>query len=394
MKELLHAAGAGQGDITVSLAWNTIDDVDLHIINPDESHIYYGHRSAGGGDLDVDANAGGQRITNPVENIYYAAPSNGHYKVYIRDFSDRTDGTTDYMVRVTIGGQSQVFTGTIDTTGTEIVILEFDYGGATGGQGDSTFDGHSYGFIDSDMSWSQARAYCQTLGGHLVTITSAEEQAFIESQYPGCTGWIGAYGDGTTWNWITGEPWSYTHWNSGEPNNQNGDEWFAHLYSGMNWNDLNDEDTGHFHHGFICEWDSLPDLNESTLNEGLINAGALTGEITISMTWNSTDDLDLHVITPDGNEIYWNDTEVDGGVLDVDANSDEDYLSTTPVENVYFAEPMAGEYWVYILDYEDRSEGDTEYLVRVTIGDESQVFTGTINGEDDFVEVVGFQYNG
>ena len=395
MNSLLNAAGAGQGDITVSLAWNTIDDVDLHIINPDESHIYYSNRSTGGGTLDVDANAGSQRITDPVENIYYAAPSNGHYRVYIHEFNDRSEGTTDYMVRVTIGGESQVFRGTIDSTGTDIEIIEFDYGGATGGLGDSTFGGHSYAYYEGSMSWTEARAYCQTMGGHLVTITSAEEQAFLEATYPGTQGWIGCYGDGSTWNWVTGEAWDYTNWNSGEPNNQHGDEWFGHLYSGMHWNDLNNEDTGHYHSGFYCEWDTMSDLNESTLNEGLENAGALSGEITISVTWDSEDDIDLHVFTPNGNRIYWGDTAWDGGVLDVDANSDEDDLSTSPVENIYFAEPINGEYWVYIMCYSDRTpDRDTNYLVRVTVGEDSQVYRGTINGDDEALEIVGFQYNG
>ena len=31
------------------------------------------------------------------------------------------------------------------------------------------------------MTWTEAKAYCESLGGHLATITSAGEQAFIES---------------------------------------------------------------------------------------------------------------------------------------------------------------------------------------------------------------------
>ena len=86
----------------------TIDDVDLHINAPGDHHIYYSNKSAGGGILDVDANAGGQRILNPVENIYFADPLPGEYWVYILDYTDRSEGDTEYLVRVTIGDESQV----------------------------------------------------------------------------------------------------------------------------------------------------------------------------------------------------------------------------------------------------------------------------------------------
>jgi len=393
MNGWLRDAGAGEGDITVSLAWNSWDDVDLHINTPGDHHIYYSNKSAGGGVLDVDANAGGQRILNPVENIYFAAPQNGHYKVWINEYADRTDGTTDYLVRVTVGGQSKTFSGTIDTTGTDIPIIEFDYGGAA--QNDpSAFNGHRYVCYNDNgaMSWSQARAYCQGLGGHLATVESAEEEAFLESLSSGYNPWIGLYGSEAGWNWVTGEPIGYTNWPSNQPDNANGDEWFVHIWGGP-WNDLNNKDDYyHFHSGFICEWDSLIDLNENALIQGLVNEGALSGEITISMMWDSADDLDLHVFTPSDYEIYWDNPSAEGGTLDVDANRSEDSISAAPVENVYFAEPVAGEYWVYIYDYEDRSDGPTNYLVRVQVGDKTETFQGTIEESDTAIEVTGFQY--
>lgn len=39
--------------------------------------------------------------------------------------------------------------------------------------------GHRYQIFDTSMSWTDAEAYCESLGGHLVTITSEEEQKFI-----------------------------------------------------------------------------------------------------------------------------------------------------------------------------------------------------------------------
>ena len=390
-------AGAGDGDITVTLIWGNFDDVDLHMSTPDESHIYYSNKTAGGGMLDVDANAGGGSTMTPVENIYFAAPQNGHYKVWINMYSDRTEGPTEYLVRVTVGGDSQTFRGTIDTSGTDIDIIEFDYGGATAGlAGDAQYNGHRYGYYEDNgsMSWSQARDYCVSLGGHLVTITSAEEQQFISMQYAGKDAWIGLYGGGG-WNWVTGEAVEYTNWRSAQPDNANGDEWFCHMWGGA-WNDLNNEDsTYHYHQGFICEWDSLADLSESGLNEALGEAGAQAGAITISIMWDSEDDLDLHVFTPSGAEIYWNRRSADGGYLDVDANSESSNLSEHPVENVYFTEPeLNGEYWVYVYDYADRSDRGTSWFARVTVGGQSQVFDGVIDGSGTSVQIMGFQYNG
>jgi hypothetical protein len=84
-----------------------------------------------------------------------------------------------------------------------------------------------------------------------------------------------------------------------------------------------------------------------------------------------------------------------GGELDVDANSESDNLSSSPVENIYFANPVPGQYWVYVNNYLDRTPDRAgNYLVRITVGGQSETFTGSLANEDDTVEVAGFQYNG
>ncbi len=251
--------GARTGKITLSTMWNRFDDVDLHCEAPGDAHIYYGNKTAGGGQLDVDANAGGQRILDPVENIYFENPRNGHYKVYLNQFADRSDDSASYLVRIDIDGEVREFSGTIDTTGTKVPIYEFDYNGAEETPA-GEFGGHRYEYYpNADISWTQARAMCQSMGGHLVTITSAEEQAFIESTFPGTTGWIGAYGDESGWSWVTGEQWSYTHWSPENPDNAAGTEWFGHLWNSMQWNDLDNDDPRNAQFGFYCEYDEYGD---------------------------------------------------------------------------------------------------------------------------------------
>ena len=397
---LLRNAGAGEGMITVSLTWDAWDDVDLHIITPDDSHVCYYCKSAGGGVLDHDANAGYERTLEPVENIVFPFPSNGHYRIYINQYKDRSeDYEANYFVRVTIGDESQIFSGTIDGTGTTIDILEFDYGDAVQ-MSQTSYTGHTYAYIDSQMSWTSARTFAQSLGGHLVAINDADEQAFIESRFPNTYGWIGFVNTSIDCGWVTGEPVDYTNFCDVQPENFGEEELFGFLYTDMQWGFTYYDDV-EYHQGFYIEWDEVLEgavdgvLTEETLDSILQSLDAGEGDITISLLWDSTDDLDLHVFTPDGSEIYYSNRSAQGGSLDIDANASESSMMTNPVENIYFSSPYNGEYWIYVNDYRDRTEGSvTNFIVRITVGGESQLFNGTIDETGTTLEIAGFEYTG
>lgn len=121
------------------------------------------------------------------------------------------------------------------------------------------YNGHIYKIFTVSLSWFDAYTYCKELGGHLVTITSEEEQTFVEtymnSQSFTAHAWIGAYSDGAKWQWITDEEFDYMNWEQGQPDNgQNGTEFFGHLnhrYFGQ-WNDVFPLDIMYF----ICEWEA------------------------------------------------------------------------------------------------------------------------------------------
>lgn len=112
-------------------------------------------------------------------------------------------------------------------------------------------NGNAYEVVStSSMNFEQARAYAETLtfrgaAGHLVSITSAEEQAFVASLAPPQNAWIGGFqADNSVepaagWTWITGEPWDYTNWSASEPNDAAGDEDCAHWWVSNGWNDIN-----------------------------------------------------------------------------------------------------------------------------------------------------------
>ncbi len=57
----------------ISIAWDNINDLDLHVIEPPNGEeISFSHRkSSSGGELDVDMNAATERCFEPCENIYW-----------------------------------------------------------------------------------------------------------------------------------------------------------------------------------------------------------------------------------------------------------------------------------------------------------------------------------
>ena len=92
-------------------------------------------------------------------------------------------------------------------------------------------NGHYYAYAHYNVSWSNANEIAETLGGYLVTITSAEENQFISELIESDgSAWIGLFQGPAGnepdegWQWVTGEPLSYTEWNGGEPNQYQGAE--------------------------------------------------------------------------------------------------------------------------------------------------------------------------
>ena len=83
-------------------------------------------------------------------------------------------------------------------------------------------NGHRYDVIDETMTWEEARHEAQRRGGYLATITSAEEQRFINQLIRGRgknVYWLGGQRIGNHWMWITGEGFEYRNWAPGQPDN-------------------------------------------------------------------------------------------------------------------------------------------------------------------------------
>ena len=102
-------------------------------------------------------------------------------------------------------------------------------------------NGHWYEAVSvkpGSINWTSAKAAAEAKGGYLATLTSAAEDDFVfglissDSAYwfqgTGINSsgpWIGGFQTDTLaepaghFAWVTGEPWSYTNWSPGEPNN-------------------------------------------------------------------------------------------------------------------------------------------------------------------------------
>jgi len=150
-----------------------------------------------------------------------------------------------------------------DGTGhTAITVLQADPGADTWSQ--DAGSGHSYQFVsDQYASWLIAEAGAVSAGGHLATITSADENSFVTTLANGNTAWLGGSDEASegTWQWLetgttfwvgdgtTGhaENGNFTNWNQTdvppEPNNINHPpypdigEHFLQMLSDGTWND-------------------------------------------------------------------------------------------------------------------------------------------------------------
>ncbi len=130
---------AGTGKLQVSCSWNTLNDVDLHLVEPNSEEIYYGNStSVLGGDLDVDSNAGCSIDGINNENITYAdsvTVEAGQYIVRVDLWSAcSVTETTNFIVNAYYNGALiATSSGTNPYTGS-FVPADADGGGSGDGR--------------------------------------------------------------------------------------------------------------------------------------------------------------------------------------------------------------------------------------------------------------------
>lgn len=159
-----------------------------------------------------------------------------------------------------------------------------------------SYQGHQYKYFNDGMSWKDAQAKCEEMGGHLLVISSEEEQEFINSyvkeRYEAgdmtkWNIWLGATIKNGVLSWVADETGDYSNWNAGEPNNMHRLEDCVMMYTQLAydgdlgyWNDESSNgrnDGGGYtldKFGYICEWDGKEN-SENNINTELIEKVSL-----------------------------------------------------------------------------------------------------------------------
>jgi hypothetical protein len=131
------------------------------------------------------------------------------------------------------------------------------------------FGRHRYRFYRQQVSWHEARARCESLGGYLAVIDSPEENALIAklvAKAKWLDAWIGISDELEEDDWVSvrGERIRFTNWHPGQPNNKRNLEHFG-LISGRfpgpggsswDWHDQPAQSLPGHRPGYVCEWDA------------------------------------------------------------------------------------------------------------------------------------------
>ena len=142
-------------------------------------------------------------------------------------------------------------------------------------KGAVAYKGHHYLFITAAVTWAEARRESEKLGGHLVTISDAQESDFVNTvaKERGC--WIGLTSQGwmirhfnhprktvNDFRWIDNTPFKFSAWLPGDPNggdkeNDGGIWYYRHGDNNreLTWGWIDASDNFKKLIGYICEWE-------------------------------------------------------------------------------------------------------------------------------------------
>ena len=127
-----------------------------------------------------------------------------------------------------------------------------------------------------------------------------------------------------------------------------------------------------FKWGNDFSWSYKGNLTDSIKEKVKAAGGNTNAALRISLGWFNGDDLDLHVIQPDGKRIYFGYKD---GKLDVDMNAGGPRNSTDPVENISFTRPQDGTYKVLINQFSLRSRDNVGFVLELEADGQVQQFS-------------------
>jgi serine/threonine protein kinase len=127
------------------------------------------------------------------------------------------------------------------------------------------FQGQRFKVFNEELTWHEAKAKCEAMGGHLAIVTREGENEFligILSEAGASAAWLGATDELVEgrWLWVDGTVMGYNDWDSvgTQPNNKRGLEHYLAIYRGQNgwkWCDQPNRSVEQ-KVGFVCQWDA------------------------------------------------------------------------------------------------------------------------------------------
>lgn len=117
--------------------------------------------------------------------------------------------------------------------------------------------------------------------------------------------------------------------------------------------------------------------------------GASTGDVEVTLHWTNPNDLDLAVIEPSGEKIWYKTkNSKSGGKLEFDANVRYDSKNTNAIEHIFWPKGKApkGKYKIVVNHYQNHGKADctdpTTYTVRLVIGGVPFIYQSDVSATD------------
>jgi hypothetical protein len=315
-------------------------------------------------------------------------------------------------------------------------------------------------FYNLSLDRNEANKFCKNKDAKLASIENKDKEIEILSLLPkGNRYWTGGKyikNKSPYWHWEVGSKFTYTNWGKGEPNNlENGESYLLLDLTEEKafWNDNRNNGHTQKKEGIyvICQEVKTTSINikktsliesnnysydyvfnvslyflllfplflllmwlftrEKPANHSFHNIEKegvgltrlaernihINKEILIILSWDNKNDLDLHVLCPNGDEISYETLGhyICGGMLDVDANANN--LRNDPIEKVGWDQypTVNGIYKIFVNYYAhyDPYEIKTKFQVETIIFGKKDKFTDFISPKDKRVKISEFIIN-
>ena len=125
------------GHLSFTLIWNSIDDLDLIVTDPNDENIFFSENckstdnkfSLSGGQLDIDMNANEDLTNQPVENVFFKKkPPLGDYLVKIHAYNKREKQPVEFKLTLRKEGLVEnEISGIISNQDEVIEIMKYEF---------------------------------------------------------------------------------------------------------------------------------------------------------------------------------------------------------------------------------------------------------------------------